>query len=707
MTALCNKEMAEKTIQIEKVEEQLNCSICLETYTDPKLLQCFHVYCQKCLVKLVDRDQQGQLIISCPICRHATPVPANGVAGLQSAFLITPLLDIVKAGKANVEGVDLNDSPSPPLVKICCRSHIGKEVELFCETCEEPICLKCVVKSGEHFGHETELINEAFEKYKGDIVPSLEKMEKQLTTIDKALAQLDGYCTEISDQQMTIQENIDETFRQLQEVLHARKTELNKHLDQITQAKLKELNAQRDEMETTKAQLCSSLDFIQKSLETDSSQREVLMMKMTIVKQVKELTTTLQPDLLKPRREADVFLSVSHNLSRECQNYGQVSIPSAADPSKCCTSGKGLEVAVVGIKSTAVLQAIDFMGHPCQEPIKLECELTSEITGTRVRGDVERRDRDSHYEISFQPTVKGKHKLHITVEGQHIRGSPFCVAVTSPVQQLSAPILTINDVEGPCGVAINQQGEVIVSDWEKHCVSIFSPCGEKLRSFGAFGSGEGQFDGPIGMTVDAEGNILVVDCWNHRIQKFTATGQILEAVGASGNGRLQFWNPRGIAVNAKNNKIYVCDTRNNRVQVLNSNLTFSSFFGKRGSNKGRFDRPYGIACDSTGCVYVADSNNHRIQVFTAEGKFMKMFGGRGELKGELMQPTGVAIGASGMVYVVECGNHRVSVFNTDGQHVTSFGRKRDGEGKLDFPIGLAVDSDGVVYVCDNNCVVVF
>ena len=65
--------MAEKALK--KVEDQLiDCSICLETYTDPKLLQCLHVFCRKCLVKLVVRDQQGQLILTCPICRQDTPV---------------------------------------------------------------------------------------------------------------------------------------------------------------------------------------------------------------------------------------------------------------------------------------------------------------------------------------------------------------------------------------------------------------------------------------------------------------------------------------------------------------------------------------------------------------------------------------------------------------------------------------------------------
>ena len=79
--------MAEKALQ--KVEEQLNCSICLDTYTNPKLLQCFHVYCKECLVRLVARDQRGQISLSCPKCRQATPVPDLGCQGSSLHFTST------------------------------------------------------------------------------------------------------------------------------------------------------------------------------------------------------------------------------------------------------------------------------------------------------------------------------------------------------------------------------------------------------------------------------------------------------------------------------------------------------------------------------------------------------------------------------------------------------------------------------------------
>ena len=79
---------------LEKVEEQLNCYICLDTYTDPKLLQCFHVFCRQCLVPLVIRDQQGQLGLSCPTCRQVMFIPERGVSGLKPAFHVNKLLEV-------------------------------------------------------------------------------------------------------------------------------------------------------------------------------------------------------------------------------------------------------------------------------------------------------------------------------------------------------------------------------------------------------------------------------------------------------------------------------------------------------------------------------------------------------------------------------------------------------------------------------------
>ncbi len=278
-------------------------------------------------------------------------------------------------------------------------------------------------------------------------------------------------------------------------------------------------------METIQAQLNSCLHFVTDSLKK-YSQEEVLNMKTTIVKKVKKLTTPFQPHLLKPNTEADVAFSTSPDITVQCQQYGEISSPESPDPSRCHATGKGLEVAVVGEKYSVILQAVNYNDAPCEEPIQsLQCELVSEITRDTVRGSLERRGQ-SLYEISYQPTIKGRHQLHIKVEDQHIRGSPFPVVAKLPIEKLGTPILTIGGVKGPLGITFNQRGEVVVTEWKRHCVSIFSSSGEKLRSFGTRGSGQRQYIYPFGVAVDGEGNILIADSNNHRIQKFTAEGQL-------------------------------------------------------------------------------------------------------------------------------------------------------------------------------------
>ena len=702
-------KMAEEMLK-KLFEEQLNCSICLDIYTDPKLLQCFHVYCRQCLVPLVDRDQQGQLGLSCPTCRQVTPIPDRGVAGLQPAFHINHLLEVqeslekVENPTATPEGAAKDPEIVEPYFRFCFE-HPEEELRLYCETCGELVCVQCAVKGGKHHDHDCAGLKKAFQGYNDEITSSLEAMEKQVRTAEKALTQFSTRCGEISDQRAVTEDRIHITFRRLREVLNVRETELIGRLHELTQEKLKDLAAQRDEIEMTLAQLHSCLHYMRESLRR-GNEGDVLMMKANTVRRVKELTTPFQPDFLEPNSKADVVFVAPADMTTVCQNYGQV-FPAGPDPSKCHIKGKVAEAAVVGETSTAILQATNFEGKPV--PIKsLECEFVSEIAGTRASCSVERIDC-SLCEISYQPTIKGRHQLHIKVMGQHIRGSPLSLAAKSPVEKLGDPIITIGGVGGSMGVTVNQRGEVVVAESSRDCVSVFSPNGEKLQSFGRCGSGQGNFRYPCGVAVDGNGNILVVDCKNHRIQKFTAEGQVLAAVGTRGSGPLQFSNPTGIAYNAKNRMVYVVDSGNRCFKVLNSDLTFSSTFGKEskeGIEKGQFNFPWGIACDSTGKVYVGDTWNDNIvviQVFTAEGKFLKMCGEHSRDWRELDNVSCFAIDSSDRLYVF--GGHenfRISVFTLEGHLVTSF-----GEDGLKTPAGgLAVDDNGVVYVV-NDSVILF
>ena len=70
--------------------------------------------------------------------------------------------------------------------------------------------------------------------------------------------------------------------------------------------------------------------------------------------------------------------------------------------------------------------------------------------------------------------MKGRHQLSIKVDEEHVKGSPFGVAVKLPIVKLGTPILTIDGVKRPWGVAVTKKGEVVVTENHGSCISIFA-----------------------------------------------------------------------------------------------------------------------------------------------------------------------------------------------------------------------------------------
>ena len=517
-----------------------------------------------------------------------------------------------------------------------------------------------------------------------------------MVIINQALKRLDKCHGTITDQQAAVEVNIHNSFQRLQEILDVRKAQLISQLHQIIQSKLKSLEDQKSQLTTTQAQIKKSLDSVKKIIKKDP--HHVLKMRTNTTKQVEELSAPIQPDLLLPCTEADLQYSGSADTLADCRLYGHLSGPSL-DPSKCNATGYALEVASMVEESTVSVQAVSYKGEPFCQPIAVECYLVSEVVaGTKVLGRVERTGQ-SIYKVSYQPTVKGKHSLHIKVDGQHIKGSPFSVtALESSIQKIGASVHSTTEVNGPHSVTLNREQELVISGVRDHSLHVLNF--KTMSRWSLRSRGEIRF--PMGVTTDKDGNILLVDSGNHCALKLTAKGQILD------KGKEQLCkSPYGITFNSTNNKVYITDMYNHCVQVLNSDLTFFSSFGSHGNGKGQFTCPQGITCDGAGNVYVTE--NHRVQVFTAEGRFLRTFGRYGQGEGELNFASGVAVDANGLVYVSEANNHRVSVFTPGGLFVKAFGKCGRKPGQFVHPRGLAVDSKGVVYVCDidNNRIQMF
>ena len=585
-------------------------------------------------------------------------------------------------------------------VILYCSLHEGKKLKLYCETCKELICTHCTVKK--HKDHQYDLISDTFDKHKAEMTASLEQVENQLGIVNKAFEQIEQRSTIVDEKRVETKTEVKTIFRQLHQLLETREVELTDKIDEISNQKQKNLATQKDEVETVQTQLVSCLSFVRESLRT-GSQGEVMKIKKTVMKQIKEMTDNFKPDKLSPCEAADI--KFTHDFPKQaqaCQHFGEVYVGNTLAPEKCYAIGKGLELAKVGEQTTAVIHIVNDKEEACFAPIEsVMCELVSAANDKKTKCFIKPIKADQ-FEISYQPTSRVRHQLQIKVEGEHIKGSPFTVTVKLPVKKLGTPVRVIDGVNHPWGVAVNQRGEIVVAESNGHCISVFSPTGEKLRSFKSQGSGQGQFIDPRGVTMDDDGNILVVDAGNKRIQKFTPRGEFM----ALSQSNVHFNHPPlGIKIHPNSKKIYVSDFNNHCIQILNPDLTFYRKFGEHGTNNGQFGFTYDTAFDSTGNVLVGEREcNNGIQIFTAEGQYLRKFGSEGNGQGELNFPSAIAIDNDDVVYVTEQNNNRVSIFKTDGTFLTSFGTHGNGKGQFINPNGIAVDMDGFVYISDYGTV---
>ena len=335
------------------------------------------------------------------------------------------------------------------------------------------------------------------------------------------------------------------------------------------------------------------------------------------------------------------------------------------DLQKCTVTGRGLQLAEMGQPAHFEVHLVDTTGDPCTTEQQVTAELRSHVDGSITLTSVVHKTTD-RCEVTYQPNTRGRHVLNVTVNGEPVQGSPFIVHVRRAFHQLGKPIRVITGLYYPRAVTTTGIGDVIVS--ESYKISFISRDGHRIRSIvtAPVKSGIWKYEmNPTGVAVDEAGNIYVTDYESHRLSKFNSDGKLIKTVGGEGGRRGQFDQPHGIALS---NELFVCDTCNHRIRVFDTNLKFISCFGKEGSGRGEFEYPRDLTCDSVGDVYVTDWGNHCVQVFSPEEIFLKTFGRCGNRPGELSHPWGIHMDHD-YVYVAEYGNNRVSVFYTSGAFI--------------------------------------
>lgn len=134
-----------------------------------------------------------------------------------------------------------------------------------------------------------------------------------------------------------------------------------------------------------------------------------------------------------------------------------------------------------------------------------------------------------------------------------------------------------------------------------------------------------------------------------------------------------FNQPNGLFV--KGEKLYVCDTGNNRIVVLDrtgkeSFAVVDIIEGVKGSPIEKFNAPTDVAVNDEGDIFVADSNNHRIVKMDKDYNFLLEFTKPNTStidKDAIYTPAKIAIDTADRVYCVASGvNKGLVKYENDG-----------------------------------------
>ena len=197
-------------------------------------------------------------------------------------------------------------------------------------------------------------------------------------------------------------------------------------------------------------------------------------------------------------------------------------------------------------------------------------------------------------------------------------------------------------------------------------VTMLNEEGEYFGIFGSKGNENGQFMWPCGIAVDSNDRVYVTDEYLHQISIFNESGEFLNKWGSRGTEEGLLDAPSGIAHDLYDN-VYISDSRNHRIQKFSKDGDFIHSFGSYGCEEGEFNLPWGLFVTNNSEVFVADWGNDRIQRFTSDGKFIAKYGSAETGKSEFTRPAGITVDKNGYMYVADWGNEMVKVLDTNGK----------------------------------------
>ena len=735
---------------LNNLHEELSCSVCMSKYTDPKQLPCLHSFCLHCLNE-IQRTSGRRDKISCPECRQEFNVPDNGnLAALPTNFRINSLLDVLAIKECNTTGVkcgncdkrskrshycfqcyafwceecisfhngikankghytlaleEFQDQDFENILKrpLFCgiQGHEKKKMKFFCKICEVAICNACALL--DHEGHAKMLLELAANERKLRLKSAIDSQKKRAQAKKSQIEKLNERYNEVLEQAACVRENVLEYADSIHAAIEAKKLEILDNLERKTKSSLEQIGIHSNEMQK-ELQLCQSDVEKTETLVKRCTSAEIMQPNDMLDKIFKDENIN-DDDTAKCERSFPRLCFVKNQKLFDLaslEQIGSLNYRTLTRAQQSSADGKGISESIVGLEAELIVTTRNAQGqqyHDDYDSVTLEISNgQSDNCAAEVQVQV---NKDGNYKVIYFAKESGTCSASVEVNGEHIRGSPFEVQV-KPRQ--FRPVLSFGEqiLKYPCGVAVNEQDEIAVTDVGNHKIHLFKSDGTHIKSFGGEGTQQGEFKRPVGIAFHRN-NIIVAEQGNHRVQQISKQGQYQSHFGEIGGLDRQLKHPSGLSIDSDEN-ILVADYDNKLIKIFSAGGQFLSKIGKEGS----FTKPF-HCIQHDNYLIVSDSDDHSVKLFDRNGNFLDKFGRKGNADGEFNTPDCLSIDKAGHLMVCDIRNHRIQVFDLSGKFVAKFGTKGSGIGELNTPISAAVLSDGKIVVSDfsNSRIQVF
>ena len=583
---------------LKNLKEHVTCSICLDTFTEPKTIACLHTFCCECLKRhALTTQREGKF--RCPECQGEVSVSERGFDQLPTGFLQNSLLGLlavqqsgdgseISCGNCRKKSVETSfcfdcgtfmcldcvnahellrnmafdghkvrrtkhfqAEDYEALLKrqsFCSQQYHERELtRFFCLECQTCVCQVCVVT--DHRNHDMDPLDKAADHVKATIITGTEMMNEKRNICSNVVREFEQIILDLETNISTAKCKVSEAAEQIITKVREHEREAINALENTRVSRTEKLSSLKTQVQSLAKQINQAIEFAENLVQRSSSS-DILQSKKSLEQRFIDLNESLVPTL-----PVSAFVRFVSTLEPESLTLGFVA---TSEPEG---------------------QEYDFQAGVEAELIDLNIEPAEKV-GSLLTSKRE----DGTFQVKFTPKVPGSYNVQLAVNAGKLSTKSIFTGLVQ-VKQRRFEVVGELDLKGeiiqnPRSIAVNSKSRLIaVTDYRGHCILLFDGEGNYLRKIGCKGRSIGQLNTPCGITFINESEILVADQLNHRIQQFNVqTGKGVRA------------------------------------------------FGKRGDGLGELRNPVGIFMDSEERIVVTDLNNKRIQVFTKEGEPVFSFG---------------------------------------------------------------------------------